>query len=69
MLLDTDLARNDASAKSAKVKGGGQKVMDAKHRDRLDGLRVWYENYCGSCRGERDRVFGLGKGRDSSSVL
>lgn len=44
------------------VKGAekGQQVMDGKGRVRLDDVRDWYDEYCGSCRRERDRLLAVG---------
>lgn len=65
MLQEKDSDRNQTTAHSASSgtsKGAGeeQKVMDAKGGTRLDEVRAWYEEYCGSCRRERDRVFAVG---------
>lgn len=59
MLHQSNQTRDDAPSSSSK--GSTQQAMDAKRRNRLDGMRAWYEDYCGSCRSEQDRVFALGK--------
>ena len=43
---------------SRRIKGAdSQQVMEAKERERvekLDGLRKWQEEYCGSCKQDQD---------------
>jgi len=53
----------DHSSSSGTSQGAGkeQQVMDATYRTRLDDVREWYEEYCGSCQRERDRVFAVGR--------
>ncbi len=43
--------------KKAKKVADAQRVMDTKERERaakLDGLRLWHEDYCGSCKREQE---------------
>lgn len=45
---------------SRRIKGAGsQQVMEAKERERIgkmDDLRKWQEEYCGSCKLEQERL-------------
>lgn len=41
--------------------GEAQQVVGGRGGEKLEGLRLWQEEYCGSCRREQDRLFG-GKG-------
>lgn len=65
MLQDRDRDSNQAidhtpSSGTSQGAGKEQQVVDAKGRTRLDDVQAWYEEYCGSCRRERDRVFAVG---------
>lgn len=33
-----------------------QKVMEAKQKNRVEGLKRWHEEYCGSCKTEQNRL-------------
>jgi hypothetical protein len=60
-----DVEREPTTASSnKKVKGtASQKIFEAQERERknrLDGLREWQEEYCGSCKMEQEMLF---KGR------
>jgi hypothetical protein len=55
------LRENRANASPIKkIKGAGsQKIMEAKERerrDKLEGLREWQEEYCGSCKMEQEML-------------
>lgn len=53
MMLQEDRVRKRAKG------AGSQQVLEIKERERsgrLDELRGWQEDYCGSCRLEQDRL-------------
>jgi hypothetical protein len=63
--VQTMLRENRTSVSpTKKVKSGNaQKIMEAKEQERkgrLDDLRRWHEEYCGSCKLEQEMLF---KGR------
>ncbi|KAL3428428.1 PH domain-containing protein [Phlyctema vagabunda] len=51
MLLEDD--PTDAASGKAVI---GQEVIDTKHQSRLEGLRSWQEEYCGSCMLEQKKL-------------
>lgn len=52
----------DSDGRSTHGKANEQQSLDGVDLTRLDLVRAWHEDYCGSCRSERDRVFGVGNG-------
>jgi hypothetical protein len=55
---DMMLRKNQTTTStSRKAKGAGsQQVLDSKESARLDSLRKWQEEYCGSCKLEQDML-------------
>lgn len=60
MLTDKGDSTGSSSAKAASVTvgagGDAQKVMRPIHEKRVESLRQWHSEYCGSCRLEKDRL-------------
>jgi hypothetical protein len=55
--------RGNASPNKKTKDAGSQKIMEAKDRerkDKLDDLRKWHQEYCGSCKMEQELLL---KGR------
>ncbi|KAH8673669.1 PH domain-containing protein [Xylariales sp. PMI_506] len=51
-----DAAANDISSANLKIgnEAAQQVIRDEKNSKRMEGLKTWYEEYCGSCRQDRD---------------
>ncbi|KAI9740703.1 MAG: SNF1-interacting protein [Claussenomyces sp. TS43310] len=68
------LAENEPSVATTRTAkdAEGQEVLEAKQRGRqskMDDLRKWQEEYCGSCRREQEKLFDKGSHPHSGSVI
>lgn len=50
------LREDRTTGTTAQKSRGSQQVLDDQNRERMDSLRSWQEDYCGSCKMELDTL-------------
>lgn len=56
MMLVEKGSGKEAAAAASSTDGGAQRVMRPIDEKRVEALREWHAEYCGSCRLEKDRL-------------
>lgn len=61
MMLEDNKFNSTADSKGKEVSKDMQLVIDKRTR-KVENLRRWQDEYCGSCRRDQEALFGEGRG-------